>query len=271
MRAIDPGMDSTVVAAIDARLADLAVTAGVKILHAIESGSRAWGFPSPDSDYDCRFLYARPLDQLLTPWPHRDVIETPLEGLLDVNGWDLAKAIKLLLKGNAVVLEWLTSPVVYRSDARFRDGFVDLANRVTDQSRIAAHYLHLGERQWKLLQELGDTPPIKKLLYALRPAAALRWLRYHPAARFPPMRFDRLIAESDPSPEVATLTVALVAEKARTREQGFARIPTPLLQFVEGELHLARRVLPLRPEPASPDAVAAATSFYRETILSLDS
>ncbi|MFE3443732.1 DNA polymerase beta superfamily protein [Nocardia sp. NPDC059180] len=83
---------------------------------AIESGSRAWGFPSPDSDYDCRFLYVASLDTYLSPWRTRDVIETPLVGLLDVNGWDLGKALRLLVKGNAVLIEWLQSPIVYRGD-----------------------------------------------------------------------------------------------------------------------------------------------------------
>jgi hypothetical protein len=79
---------------------------------AIESGSRAWGFPSPDSDYDCRFIFVRPIEDYLSPWQRRDVIETPLEGDFDVNGWELGKAIRLLAKGNAVIIEWLMSPIV---------------------------------------------------------------------------------------------------------------------------------------------------------------
>src|SRR5271154_6141624 len=106
--------------AVDARLVEIQREYGVSIPLAIESGSRAWGFPSPDSDYDCRFVFVRPLDQHLTPWPQRDVIETPLADDLDVNGWDLRKAIKLLLKGNAVIIEWLSSPIVYRGEAWFR-------------------------------------------------------------------------------------------------------------------------------------------------------
>src|SRR5580698_6695076 len=121
IRDLPPSFAEGAVTAIDARLADIARDHGVSIPLAIESGSRAWGFPSPDSDYDCRFVFVRPVNQYLSPWQQRDVIETPLEGDLDVSGWDLAKAIKLLLKGNAVIIEWLTSPIVYDGDARFRD------------------------------------------------------------------------------------------------------------------------------------------------------
>ena len=83
----------------------------VHILHAIESGSRGWGFPSPDSDYDVRFIYVHPRDRYLSLRPPRDVIELPVDGAFDINGWDLKKALRLLLKGNAVVLEWVNSPI----------------------------------------------------------------------------------------------------------------------------------------------------------------
>jgi len=98
-------MNPDTVAEIEARLAAIRRDEGVMIPLAIESGSRAWWFSSPDSDYDCRFLFIRSLDNYLSLFARRDVIETPLEGELDVNGWDVAKAIKLLLKGNAVVIE----------------------------------------------------------------------------------------------------------------------------------------------------------------------
>src|SRR4029079_5853412 len=115
---------------IDLRLSAIAREHEVKIPLAIESGSRAWGFPSRDTDYDCRFIYIRNLEDYLSLFPPRDVIETPLNGDLDVNGWDLAKAIRLLLKGNAVVIEWLTSPIIYTADEQFRDTFLSLAERV---------------------------------------------------------------------------------------------------------------------------------------------
>jgi len=103
------GFDAATVERIQARLDEVERDHGVRVLWAVESGSRAWGFPSPDSDYDCRFFYVRRHDGYLSPWRPRDVIETPLDDVLDVNGWDLIKAIRL-----AAALHWtrtLGSPV----------------------------------------------------------------------------------------------------------------------------------------------------------------
>jgi uncharacterized protein len=97
-------MDAKIVAEIKAKLDQVCLEETVAIPLAIESGSRAWGFPSPDSDYDCRFIYLRGLKHNTALFPPRDVIELPFTPIFDVNGWDLRKAIKLLLKGNAVVL-----------------------------------------------------------------------------------------------------------------------------------------------------------------------
>ena len=85
------------------RLEEIERSESVRILLAVESGSRAWGFPSPDSDYDVRFLYARPRDWYLSIDARRDVIECPIEDVLDINGWDIRKALHLLLKANPVL------------------------------------------------------------------------------------------------------------------------------------------------------------------------
>lgn len=214
MRAIPADLDPRVVADIDATLDAIVRDEGVAIPWAIESGSRAWGFPSPDSDYDGRFLYVRPSADYLSIWPRRDVIEMPLVGELDVNGWDLAKALRLMLKGNAVVLEWLQSPIVYRGDAAFRDALLDLGRRHADRGAIGRHYLHLGERQRRTYFGDDKSVAVKKLFYALRPAAALRWLRMHADAAMPPMHFPTLMAECDPPRDLAALT------KELTRAQG---------------------------------------------------
>lgn len=83
----------------------------VRILHAVESGSRAWGFESPDSDFDVRFIYVRPRDYYLKLEQTRDVLEFPINDLLDVNGWDLQKALRLLHRSNPSVFEWFKSPI----------------------------------------------------------------------------------------------------------------------------------------------------------------
>ena len=95
---------------------------GVRVLHAVESGSRAWGFASPDSDYDVRFIYVRPKEDYLRLEKTRDVIELPIEGELDINGWDLDKTLRLLRASNPTLFEWFSSPIVYRETA-FADEF----------------------------------------------------------------------------------------------------------------------------------------------------
>ena len=122
LRHIHQTMDAAVVGEIDNRLESIRVDENVNIPWAIESGSRAWGFPSPDSDYDCRFVYVRPLADTLRLFPKRDVIEMPITPVFDVGGWELGKALKLLLKGNAVIIEWLMSPIIYDGDPVFRAG-----------------------------------------------------------------------------------------------------------------------------------------------------
>lgn len=95
---------------------------GVRVLYACESGSRGWGFASPDSDYDVRFIYVHPLPWYLRVSAQRDVIEVPISDELDINGWELRKALGLLKKGNATLIEWLDSPVVYRATAIVGNG-----------------------------------------------------------------------------------------------------------------------------------------------------
>jgi predicted nucleotidyltransferase len=265
MRAIPGDFDHTAVAAIDGRLDAIVGDDSATILLAIESGSRAWGFPSPDSDYDCRFFFVRREGDYLTPWPRRDVIETPLDGDLDVNGWDLGKALKLLLKGNAVVIEWLMSPIVYRGDPAFRADMLALATDHADPHRIARHYLHLGERQRRTYFADGKAVKLKKIFYALRPAAALRWLRLHPEAAIAPMHFPTLMAECAPPPDLVALVDGLIARKAVTRELGEAPLPAEVEAFIDSEFTIAEAMPPQRTS-LSPEAMAAAEALFRKWV-----
>lgn len=270
MRAIADGSASEAVAAIDRVLDELEEAHDVSILLACESGSRAWGFASPDSDYDCRFIYVRPLAEYLTPWPRRDVIEAPLVSDLDINGWDLGKALKLMLKGNAIVLEWLRSPFAYAGDVAFRDALLALAYRWADRDRISRHYLHLGENQRRTYLPDDREVAIKKLFYALRPAAALRWLRRHGAA-VPPMHFPTLIRECDPPDDVATIAADLVAAKARTRELGQGPVPGPIARFIDNEFARARDELGEAPARSPMQAYEEAEQLFAKTVLRWDS
>jgi predicted nucleotidyltransferase len=270
LRTIPADFDRLQVAAIDARLDGICREHRVALPLAVESGSRAWGFPSPDSDYDCRFIFVRPTDQHLTPWPRRDVIETPLEDDLDVNGWELAKALRLLLKGNAVIVEWLMSPVIYRADPWFRTALTAFAAEHGSRVGTQRHYLHLGERQRRTYFGDGKSVQLKKLFYALRPAAALRWLRLHPGAQIAPMHFPTLLEQCDPPADIASLAAELIARKAVTRELGEARLPPVIDRFLEAEFDAARDMLPSEPVPLSPSAKAAAEALFREAVARFD-
>lgn len=263
LRAIPAFMDAEAVARIDARLDAIRRANSVSIPLAIESGSRAWGFPSPDSDYDCRFFYIRPINEYLSPWQPRDVIETALEGEFDVNGWDLGKAVRLLLKGNATVIEWLTSPITYEGDGPFREEMLALAKAVARRNLVARHYLHLGERQRRAYFVDGKPVPQKKIFYALRPASALRWLRCHPGEAVAPMHFPTLMAQCDPPAEVISITEELMARKAVARELGEEPLPPAIGAFIDSEFDLAREGFAKDGgDAASEEDRARAEAFY---------
>ena len=258
MRNIPDSMDPDVVRAIDARLDRVEEEQGVSIVWAIESGSRAWGFPSPDSDYDCRFLYARPVADYLGLRSRRDVIETPLDRVFDVNGWDVRKAFGLMVKGNATVGEWLRSPIVYRGDAVLRDDLVALADDVVDRHALTKHYVHVARNNLALLASSGVA---KKFFYALRPAVTLRWMRLRADSALPPMDLPTLVAGAAVPDDVRAAVDELVDRKSLTRELGALVVPAVLLSFVEAELRHAEADLPESRSPQADDARARAWSL----------
>ncbi|RKR73002.1 nucleotidyltransferase domain-containing protein [Frondihabitans australicus] len=263
MRNVPAELDPLVVAEIDARLDGVGRDHGVSVVWAIESGSRAWGFPSPDSDYDCRFLYVRPRDDYLSLWRPRDVIETPLDEVFDVNGWDLAKAVELLTRGNAVVVEWLRSPIVYRGDAGFRDGLLELAEAVADRALTGRHYLHSGRNQWP---DADGPVKLKRTFYALRAAAALRWLDVNASSAVAPMELATLLAECDPPTDVVRETEELLAVKRVTREMGTGTPPPAILRFIEEQFARATQLYE-HAEPRDPgEKRALADAYFRETV-----
>jgi len=266
LRNLDATFDTAIVAAIDGRLEAVARNHNACVLLAVESGSRAWGFPSPDSDYDCRFIYVRRRDDYLALYAPRDVIEFPIEGDLDVKGWDLGKALRLMLKGNAVVIEWLTSPYVYGGGAQFRDEALMLAKEAARPAAIARHYLHLGERQRRTHFADDRAVEIKRLFYGLRPAMALRWLRLHSGQAVAPMHFPKLVAETDLPADITQIVDDLLARKAVTRELGVGPLPPPIAALIDAEFAIARESLPAKAERLDRAMVAAASDLFRRWV-----
>ena len=168
----------------------------VRILLAVESGSRAWGFASPDSDYDVRFIYVRPKVDYLRLEKARDVVELPLEGELDISGWDLDKTLRLLRASNPTLFEWFSSPIVYR-DTVFAGEFRGIMQQYFSSRRGLSHYLSMAGGNYREYLR-GDTVKAKKYFYVLRPILACRWILDRGTP--PPMLFSELMeAELDPA------------------------------------------------------------------------
>ena len=142
-------VETHIVKEIAAKLADIQVSEEVVILYACESGSRAWGFPSEDSDYDVRFIYVRPKDWYLSIdlETKRDVIERPISDELDIAGWDLRKALKLFYKSNPPLLEWLGSPIIYLEQFSTAEKLRELAKTFYSAKACMYHYLNMAEKQ----------------------------------------------------------------------------------------------------------------------------
>ena len=165
-----------------------------RILLAVESGSRAWGFASPDSDYDVRFIYVRPEKAYLRLDRTRDVIEVPINDELDINGWDIDKTLRLLHKSNPTVFEWFSSPIIYQTSA-FADQFRPIMQKYFSSKAGLWHYLHMAEGNYRDYLR-GEMVRAKKYFYVLRPILACKWILEKGTP--PPMLFTELVKSELP-------------------------------------------------------------------------
>jgi predicted nucleotidyltransferase len=175
---------------ISSKLIEVEAQSQIKILLAVESGSRAWGFPSPDSDYDVRFIYVHPKDYYLSIDDQRDVIELPVDEVLDINGWDIRKALKLFAKSNAPLFEWLQSPIVYQSDDQFHKALVQLMPLYFNPRAMFHHYFSMAKAAIEGKEFVGDQIKLKKHFYALRTLLSCEWILER--NEIPPMEFGKL-------------------------------------------------------------------------------
>ena len=182
-------MKNGIVRQIEDILREIEEKEHVKILHAVESGSRAWGFASPDSDYDVRFIYVRQKEDYLSLDTPRDVIEWQLDELLDINGWDLKKALIQFHRGNATLFEWSNSPVVYKTTPEW-SGIYGVARNYFSVKAAAGHYYGTANSTYCQYLQGGEVR-YKKYFYALRPLLAGAYIQKYQCP--PPVLFAELL------------------------------------------------------------------------------
>jgi predicted nucleotidyltransferase len=247
--------------AILQKLHEIAQSENIAILHAVESGSRAWGFPSPDSDYDVRFFYLRRTADYLRLDRRRDVLEYAEAGDLDINGWDLDKTLRLLHDSNPTLFEWSTSPIVYMTTDFFRSLLPTINTYFVKRSSLW-HYLGMAEHNYRDYLK-GALVKAKKYFYVIRPLLACHWILDRGTP--PPMLFSELIA-TQLEPEFRPALNELLTLKAATAEIGEIPRIDILNYYIEKNLVLMREqiaTLPKEPEKSWADL----NEIFRDLLL----
>jgi len=209
---------------------------GIQVLYACESGSRAWGFPSPDSDYDVRFIYAEPLPHHLSLGKKSDTIDLMLPDDLDLAGWELSKTLGLFAKSNIALFEWLGSPVQYFVNDPFLKDLAAQIPKFFNPKRAMFHYAHmaataLGEG-WR-----GEPKTIKKLLYAIRAWGCCEWILTF--GTMPPTNFAEILGQPDLVPGPVAAVIKNLIQWKSSQPEKFEILPEPnltqwLLEVQEG-------------------------------------
>lgn len=187
----------------------------VTILYSCESGSRAWGFPSPDSDYDVRFIYAHPQDWYLSLFDERDVIEQPINDLLDISGWDFGKALQLLYKSNAPLIEWLHSPIVYTQDSEIINKLRELAVTSFQPLGVCHHYLGMAKKGWDVVSG-QEQVKLKRYFYVLRALFCCEWIVKEKS--IPPVQFSIILEKYYPTGDFRDAVDELLVKKSQSNE-----------------------------------------------------
>ncbi|RKM55259.1 nucleotidyltransferase domain-containing protein [Butyrivibrio sp. X503] len=222
---------------INEKLDEIEAKEKVKILHAVESGSRAWGFASPDSDYDVRFVYVREHDDYLCLNEPRDVIEWQLDEVLDINGWDLKKALKQFAKGNATLFEWSGSPIVYRTTPEW--GIItEVSKKYFSEKSAVYHYYGTANSTYHDYLT-GEKVRYKKYFYALRPLLAAMYIEENHVA--PPVLFDDLLKLDIPEKLRLAIDELLEIKKRTTEKEENPQLPV-IQEFIETEVSRQKEI-----------------------------
>lgn len=218
---------------IQAQLKDIEEKNNVKILYAVESGSRGWGFESKDSDFDVRFIYVHPIEWYLNVFEGPDIIEIPVDEVLDVNGWDLRKALKLMYKSNSSLLEWLSSPIIYKQNQEFANELRHVAEKCFSPISVIYHYVNIAKNSFDGLGSL-DNAKLKKLFYVIRPILSCMWIENFNT--IPPMNLQAMMKEVELDNKIKEIIEKLVIIKADSIESDTINPPKELMKFLRDKL-----------------------------------
>lgn len=249
---------------ISGYLTNIEIQHDIKILLACETGSRAWGFPSPDSDFDIRLIYMHKMDWYLSLTEKKDTIEMMLEdNELDISGWDIRKSLRLLWKSNPPLLERIQSPIIYKSDPYFLQDITALANLCYSKIATMHHYLSMSK---KLLPDIEDQKQykLKKLFYALRASTACRWIIER--NEIPPIQYEKMVTELNLEERIQSRIMELIELKAGKEEAYFHNGENDLQEFIRLNIDLAeKKALSLPSAKAKPKQLDA---FFINTLKS---
>jgi predicted nucleotidyltransferase len=252
-----------VIGAVRRELAAVEAEEGVRVLYAVESGSRAWGFASADSDYDVRLVYVRRPEWYLSIdlEEKRDVIERQCPGDIDLSGWDVRKALRLFAKSNPPLLEWLDSPVVYRAAHGFAAELRSLLPVFYSPAACLHHYLRMARRNFDAYLR-GERVRHKKYFYVLRPLLAARWIEQ---GRGPvPMLYARLLDTLDGPPGLRAEIDDLLARKIAGDELAEGPRQPAIHAFVTAEMDRLEAVAAGLPKsPPDPEPL---NELFRQTL-----
>lgn len=226
------GFKGTIEALVRQNMEEIEAQEGVKVLFAVESGSRAWGFASPDSDYDVRFVYVRPREDYLKLEQKKDFINWKLDEVLDINGWDLRKALRQVHKSNAAFYEWLHSPIVYQEVSGW-EHVRQVAGAYFSCKAFLCHYYGAAKNAY-LGGLAGERVRYKKYLYVLRPLLACQWIAEKACP--PPVRFEELadaVLEREMRPAVDGLLQAKAQMAEAEEGQRIGRLDEYLVEKLE--------------------------------------
>lgn len=217
----------------------------VKILHCIESGSRSWGFASPDSDFDVRFVYVRQREDYLQLQEMRDVIEWEINDVYDICGWDLQKYLRLLHKSNPTCFEWTNSMDVYRTSSEWEQVRALLPEYFL-QKPMMYHYLSMAKSNYhKFLSD--EKVKLKKYFYVLRALLACQWVANRNLP--PPMPFEELIKDELPE-KLFPIVRELLERKKHTGELGVQEHIPELDEYIFSEFEeLSRKANEANAQP----------------------